>query len=104
MLTEKTTGACERGNCFHLLSLCVTDGEIRDCQKSLGLQLQCLMILVYTRKMNHSVRGWKAQMKVKSTSEILYHLRHPLSLPKAEEYSHFTCIADGKSLRPAEIR
>lgn len=52
--------------------------------------------------MNRSVLEWKAQMKVTSTSEILYHLGHPLSLPKAEEYSCFTCIADGKSLKPAE--
>lgn len=35
--------------------------------------------------MSHSILEWKAQMKVKATFEILYHLWHPLSLPRERD-------------------
>lgn len=41
-------------------------------------------------------------MKVKSTSEALDHLWHPVSLSEVKESSDLTYVADGKSLRPAD--
>ena len=35
--------------------------------------------------MSYSILEWKAHMKVKATFEILYHLQHPLSLPKERD-------------------
>lgn len=42
--------------------------------------------------MSYSILEWKAQMKVKATFEILYHLRHSLLLPK--ERNSLTLLAE----------
>lgn len=41
-------------------------------------------------------------MKVKSTSEALDHLWHPVSLSEVKESSELTYEADGNSPRPAD--